>query len=98
MKLTDIELLAALENLRIRYTNDKYASVDFVLRVASAIVAKNCGYNARADWTKFVRNAGLVDYDPWGALTMAVTAEINYRKLMEKLDTPDPQQEETCDA
>lgn len=101
MKLTDIELLAALENLRIKYENDKYADADFVLRVASAIVAKNCGYNSRADWTKIVRNSGLVDYDvaPTGrTLSLQEMAEVNYKKLMDKLDSPDTKQEGKCDG
>lgn len=98
MKLTDIELLAALENLRIRHENDNDISVDFALRIASAIVAKNCGYNSRADWTRIVRNAGLVDYDSVGVMPMEANAEINYRKLMEKLDKPDRKQEEKCDG
>ena len=39
MKLTELELLAALENLRIRHPESVY-----ILRVASGIVAKCFGY------------------------------------------------------
>lgn len=39
MKLTELELLAALENLHIRHPAD-----DHILRIASSIVANCFGY------------------------------------------------------
>lgn len=78
MKLTDIELLAALENLRIQHSDD-----DYILRVASAIVAKCFGYNDRVEWTEKVAESGLVKY---GLYNDTEAAKLNYKKLMKKLD------------
>ena len=77
-KLNNIELLAALEALRIKKPND-----DYILRVASAIVAQNFGYKSRADWTEEVRKAGLLSYDP---ITEREEAETTYSDLMRRLD------------
>lgn len=78
-KITEIELLAILENLRISHPND-----DYILRVASAIVAKSFGYNSRADWTEKVREAELVEYGPIDSIEKA---QVNYKKLMDNLDS-----------
>lgn len=86
MKLTDIELLAAPENLRIIHANDKPQNNDWILRVASAIVAHNCGYNDRATWTAQLRENGLVKYGLWED---AEQAKEIYKNLMEKLDKED---------
>ena len=80
MKLTDIELLAALENLRIKGGDID----DYSIRVASAIIAKNLGYNSRAEWTEKVRESGLVKY---GICDDKESAEANYTYLMGKLDS-----------
>lgn len=79
MKLTDIELLATLENLRISNPND-----DYILRVASAIVAENFGYKSRADWTQATRESGLVEY---GLFDDVEAAKENYNRLIKKMRT-----------
>lgn len=75
MKLTELELLAALENLRIRHSES-----DYILRVASGIVAKCFGYDDRIEWTEKVADAGLVEYRD------SSKAEKHYKELMDKLD------------
>lgn len=74
--MSNIEILAVLENLRLRYPEH-----DHILRVASACVAACFGYKCRADWTGELSSLGLVDYNDHGA------AEINYERLMEKADS-----------
>ena len=78
MKLTEIELLAALENLRICHPDN-----DHILRVASAIVASCFGYTSRIEWTEKALNLGLVEY----GLNNGETAKLNYKRLMDKLDS-----------
>lgn len=70
-----IEIMAVLENLRLRYPND-----DSILRIASACVAACFGYQSRAAWTKECARLGLVDYSNKDA------AEINYQKLLKKAE------------
>lgn len=73
--MTNIEILAILENLRLRNPDD-----DGILRVASACVATCFGYQTRAQWKEECRSLGLVDYnDPFAA-------ELNYQKLLEKAE------------
>lgn len=73
--MTNIEILAILENLRLRNPND-----DGILRVASACVATCFGYRTRAEWKEECQHLGLVDYsDPFAA-------ELNYQKLLEKAE------------
>ena len=67
-----IEILAILENLRIRYPDH-----DHILRVASACVAACFGYTCRAEWTGECARLGLVDYNDHGN-----AAEVNYFRLM----------------
>lgn len=55
--MTELEILAILENLRIKNKND-----DYILRVASSIVAEYFGYTDRHTWTKKLDSAGLVKY------------------------------------
>ena len=71
-----IEILAVLENLRLRYPEH-----DHILRVASACVAACFGYKCRADWTGELSQLGLVDYNDHG-----YAADVNYARLMEKAD------------
>lgn len=59
--LDDIEVLAELENFRLKKQNTK-DPVDFVLRVASAIVANAMGYPDRATWVSDLKKANLVSY------------------------------------
>lgn len=74
--MTNIEVLAVLENLRIRHPEN-----DHILRVASACVAACFGYKRRLDWTGELSRLGLVDYsDP-------MAAELNYKRLMDKADS-----------
>ena len=87
MKLTDIELLAALENLRIGY---QYRDIDdYTIRIVSAIVAKNLGYKDRAEWTEKVSESGLVKYE---ICDDTEAARANYLRLMEKLDKGENEQ------
>lgn len=80
--LEDIEILAALENLRIRIGQRKDA--DYALRVASAIVAESIGYKGRSEWSSLLREQGLTasEYDPDGI----ERAEVLYNCAMGKLD------------
>lgn len=55
--MTNLELLAMLENLRIQHSED-----DYILRVASAIAAEYFGYTDRHTWTQKLDAAGLVKY------------------------------------
>lgn len=73
--MENIEILAILENLRIRHPEN-----DHILRVASACVAVCLGYRSRADWTGECARLGLVDYSDISA------AELNYKRLLEKAD------------
>jgi hypothetical protein len=74
--MSNIEILAILENLRLRYPEH-----DHILRIASACVAACFGYKSRADWTGECSRLGLVDYNDQGC-----TAEVNYKRLMDKAD------------
>lgn len=80
--LEDIEILAALENLRIRIGQKEDA--DYALRVASAIVAEAIGCKGRAEWASRLREMGLTasEYDPDGK----DRAEVLYNCAMGKLD------------
>ena len=73
--MENIEILAILENLRIRHPES-----DHILRVASACVAVCLGYKSRADWTGECARLGLVDYSNTAA------AELNYKRLLDKAD------------
>ncbi len=74
--MTNIEILAVLENLRIRHPES-----DHILRVASACVVACFGYMRRTDWTRELSRLGLVDY------TDPMAAELNYKRLMDKADS-----------
>jgi hypothetical protein len=74
--MTDLEILAVLENLRLRHPEN-----DYILRVASACVAACFGFKTRADWTGELSRLGLVDYSDHGH-----AAELNYKRLMDKAD------------
>jgi hypothetical protein len=74
--MENIEILAILENLRLRHPE-----YDHILRVASACVAVCFGYNCRADWTGECSRLGLVDYSNFAS------AEINYMRLLNKADS-----------
>lgn len=80
--LEDIEILAALENLRIRIGQKEDA--DYALRVASAIVAEAIGYKDRYTWSSRLRKQGLTasEYDPDGK----DRAEVLYNCAMGKLE------------
>lgn len=82
--LPDFEVLAALENLRLRKQNST-ESPDYILRVATAIVAKSIGYNSRADWTAALQEFGAVEYMT-DAIEQAQRADLKYQELMNKLD------------
>lgn len=75
--MTELEILAILENLRIRHPES-----DHILRVASACVAVCFGFKRRTDWTAELSRLGLVDYTDHGA-----AAEINYKRLLDKADS-----------
>lgn len=74
--MTELEILAILENLRIRHPES-----DHILRVASACVAVCFGFKCRADWTQELSRLGLVNYADHSA------AEINYKRLLDKADS-----------
>lgn len=75
--MSNLEILAVLENLRLRYPEH-----DHILRLASACVAACFGYKSRVDWTGELSDAGLVDYsNPLGA------ADLNYKRLLDKADS-----------
>lgn len=74
--MENIEILAILENLRLRHPEN-----DHILRVASACVAVCFGYKSRADWTGECSRLGLVDY------SNCASAEINYKRLLDKADS-----------
>ena len=78
MLISELELLAALENLRIMNPND-----DYILRVASATVAKSFGYDSRAEWTEKLDDSGLVEY---GIYDNIDKAKENYKSIMQKLE------------
>ena len=80
MLIHELELLALLENLRLRQPND-----DEPIRICSAIVAKACGYKSRADWVGELKKAELVYYSH-DAEEEKEKAEVQYRQLNEKLD------------
>ena len=71
-----LEILAILENLRLRHPEN-----DHILRVATACVAVCFGYRSRADWSSQLSQLGLVDYSDPGT-----AAEINYKRLLDKAD------------
>ena len=73
--MENIEILAVLENLRLRHPEN-----DGILRVASACVAACFGCQSRAAWTEECKRLGLVDYSDKAA------AEINYQKLLKKAE------------
>lgn len=73
--MTNLEILAVLENLRIRHPES-----DHILRVASACVAACFGYKRRTDWAGELSRLGLVAYGD------RIAAEINYQRLMCKAD------------
>ena len=75
--MSNLEILAVLENLRLRYPEH-----DHILRLASACVAACFGYKSRVDWTGELSRMGLVDYtNPYG------TADLNYKRLLDKADS-----------
>lgn len=74
--MSNLEILAILENLRLRYPEH-----DYIMRVASACVARCFGYHTRNDWTGELSRLGLVDYADYGC-----AAEMNYFRLIEKAD------------
>ena len=76
MKLTEIELLALLENFRIIHQND-----DYIIRSLSADIALAFGYKSRADWTEKVRESGLVEYGT--VHDNPETAKENYAAIMD---------------
>lgn len=84
MRLTDLELLAMMENVRL-YKWDSAESPDYIIRLCAAIVAENAGYKSRIDWTESAADAGLVDYMPLDAVGRARQAKENYKKLNDKL-------------
>jgi hypothetical protein len=73
--MDNIEILAILENLRLRHPEN-----DHILRVASACVAVCFGYRSRTDWTGECVRLGLVNYSDLSS------AEINYQRLLCKAD------------
>lgn len=75
--MTDLEILAILENLRLRHPES-----DHILLVASACVAVCFGFKRRADWTAELSRLDLVDYGDHGT-----AAEVNYKKLLDKADS-----------
>lgn len=85
MRLTDIEILSALENLRIRKINS-VESPEHIIRICSAIIAKNAGYSSREEWTKDAVAAGLVKYFPTDRQEEAEQAKLQYFELMSKLN------------
>ena len=80
MLIHELELLALLENLRLRSPND-----DEPIRICSAIVAMACGYKSRADWIDELKKAELVYYSH-DREEEKEKAEVQYRQLFEKLD------------
>ena len=74
--MTNLEVLAVLENLRLRYPEH-----DHILRLASACVAACFGFKSRANWTGELSRLGLVDYNDHG-----YAAEVNYKRLLDKAD------------
>lgn len=73
--MTNLEILAILENLRLRHPES-----DHILRVASACVAVCFGYKSRVAWTGELSRLGLVDYND------STAAELNYKRLCDKAD------------
>lgn len=74
--MSNLEILAVLENLRLRYPEH-----DHILRLASACVAACFGFRSRVEWTGELSRLGLVDYNnPFG------TADLNYKRLLDKAD------------
>ena len=74
--MSNIEILAVLENLRLRHPEN-----DCILRIATACVASCFGYIRRTDWTAELSRLGLVDYNDISA------ADLNYKRLLDKADT-----------
>lgn len=74
--MSNLEILAILENLRLRYPEH-----DHIMRVATACVARCFGFRSRIDWTGELSRLGLVDYADHGH-----AADLNYQRLMEKAD------------
>ena len=74
--MTNLEILAILENLRLRHPES-----DHILRVASACVAVCFGYKSRVSWTGELSRLGLVDYNDRTA------ADLNYKRLCDKADS-----------
>ncbi len=76
--ISELEILAALDNLRIMNPND-----DYILRVATAVVARAFGYENRAEWTEKLDESGLVEY---GIYDNIDKARENYNSIMKKLE------------
>lgn len=80
--LTDLEVLAQLENLRLTKW-DSRENADYILRVATAVVASAMGYKDRAEWETDLRKASLVTYS-FDAVGAAECAGKEYRRLTQK--------------
>ncbi len=78
--MKDLEVLAALENLRLMHENGK-ESADLVLRFATAVVAEAMGFGGRADWTRVLKNECLVNYDGFGEDKVEI-ARRHYEELV----------------
>lgn len=81
MKPNDLELLAALENMRLSHPN---TFDDYAMRLVCAVVADNCGYKDRNSWIVKLQAAGLVEYKI-DRQEERETAKQNYKRLMEKM-------------
>lgn len=74
--MTNLEILAVLENLRLIHPEH-----DRILRLASACVATCFGFRSRMEWQSELSRLGLVDYsNPFGK------ADLNYKRLLDKAD------------
>lgn len=80
--LEDLEILAALENLRIGIGQKEDA--DFALRAASAIIAKAIGYTSRHEWASYLRELDMIGSDR--SSEGKDRAESLYNYTMGKLD------------
>lgn len=81
--LSDLELLATVENLR--RSRETMSSTDETLRIATAIIANACGYKSRSTWVDVLRRAGLIVscIDPEEE---AAESKALYKDLMEKME------------
>lgn len=82
-KISDTELLAALENLRLKKWNST-ESPDYILRVATAIVAANIGYKSRSEWSEELQRLGLIEYKV-SQVAAAEAAAVKYEMFMSRL-------------